>query len=304
MDITIRDDEICPRGPRAKHGISDGSSYIVGWDIVQEKRDHRYIESDDKLDIYISIKREPFGILMVLVVPLLLSTIPSLASFWLPPYDLSNRIQVIITTLLAEGAFYQQARGHIPTNFPQATIIDKYMIWTLVILVVQTGLHILTKLFDGGVENYIGCHDELDRKAGGLETYEHTHVMLRVQLFAALGICVLLFIWRSQFVSIKETVNEMKKILLGMIALLAGIRVHKHRDNIGTCFSLVYSASTTIANCLTSDYHLNKQVLCSEPLLSHLNFMFNETFMVTSILLFMAFINLFLIVEYLKARES
>jgi hypothetical protein len=138
---------ICPRKD-CHHSCADlDDSHLTGWSMIGFSNLHgddlTLKTTGDILQISMTVKRNPFGLVMILIVPLIICIILSLTSFVLDPEALSERLQITVTMLLAAAAFHQQARGHIPPNLPYTTVLDKYMLGTLFMLLLQAFIHVL-----------------------------------------------------------------------------------------------------------------------------------------------------------------
>jgi hypothetical protein len=136
---------VIPRKDCQHSSAEVDDSHLTGWTVIGfTKHDELTMKSTgDIMMISMTVKRDPFGLVMILIVPLVVCIILSLTSFVLDPQSLSDRLQITVTMLLAAAAFHQQARGHVPPNLPYTTVLDKYMLGTLFILLLQAFVHVL-----------------------------------------------------------------------------------------------------------------------------------------------------------------
>ena len=85
-------------------------------------------QRQDELWVTIKIRRNPYGVIKMLIVPLFVCVALSISSFFLTSDALGDRLSITVTILLAVAAFHQYSQNSTPQNLPYQTILDKYML--------------------------------------------------------------------------------------------------------------------------------------------------------------------------------
>ena len=146
-ESTKLEGEINPRDKGGHDFTEMQNSAIMGWEVVGQKEDLRGHGTGhllrSELRLALTVKRNPHGIVMLLVLPLFICIILSLTSFMLDEKALADRLTITVTMLLAVAAFHQQAQSHVPPNLPYTTVLDNYMLSNVFLFLVQGLIHIV-----------------------------------------------------------------------------------------------------------------------------------------------------------------
>ena len=309
----------------AKHSMGEATNnHLSGWEMEDFDVDTLTPKSSgDLLMVSIKVKRNPFGVVMILVVPLVICIILSMASFVLSSDNLSDRLQITVTMLLAAAAFHQQARGHIPPNLPYTTVLDKYMLTTLVILLVQAFVHVLISsvkdsesggTLTSGVDTLFLCHCITDPSGVGCQKPIATRSRMHRFTYSLIVVFLVIvhYVYRRAG-SLRKIASSVAKTafrliktisvwLAGAVGIFLIMTFGVHPELLVSCFSVSGVVANVQALFLCLEGHcvgVENPALCSPPVLTVLQWILNDETLVEFMVYSIIIVHLVLWVEYL-----